>query len=47
MLVEPALVVKECGPPFEQRTSADNARRGIAQPLAREAIVVIAMRADI
>jgi hypothetical protein len=27
MLVEAALVVKQRGPPFEQRTSADKARR--------------------
>jgi hypothetical protein len=31
MLVEAALIVEECGPPFEQRASAEEARRGIAR----------------
>jgi len=46
MLVKSALVVEEHGPSLEQRTSAGKARRGIAQPLARDAVVMVAMRAD-
>src|ERR1700737_2524154 len=46
MLVKSALVVEEHGPSLEQRTSAGKARRGIAQRLARDAVVMVAMRAD-
>src|SRR3984893_16142990 len=46
MLVKSALVVEEHGPSLAQRPSGGRARRGIAQPIARDAVVMVAMRAD-
>jgi hypothetical protein len=46
MFVEAALVVERSWPPLEQRTATGDARWGLGQELARNAIVPIAMRAD-
>jgi hypothetical protein len=46
VLLKAAFVVEGFGPPLEQNTSAGNARRGIAQPVARQAVVAITGRAD-
>jgi hypothetical protein len=43
MLVETALVIERFRPSLEQRTSAGDARQGLAQPLARDAVVAIAV----
>jgi hypothetical protein len=41
VLLKEAFVVEGFGPPLEQNTSAGNARRGIAQSVARQAVVAI------
>jgi hypothetical protein len=44
--VEAAFVVERFGASFEQCISAGDARRGLTQPLTRQAVVAIAVRAD-
>jgi hypothetical protein len=46
VLLKTAFVVEGYGPSLEQNTSAGNARRGIAQSVARQAVVAITVRAD-
>jgi hypothetical protein len=46
VLPKTAFVVEGYGPPLEQNASAGNAGRGIAQSVARQAVVAITVRAD-
>jgi hypothetical protein len=46
VLIKAAFVVEGHGTSFEQRISAGNTGRGVAQPIAGQAVVAIAMRAD-
>jgi hypothetical protein len=46
VLPKAVFVVERFRPSPEQNTSAGNARRGIAQPVARQAVVAITMRAN-
>lgn len=46
MLIEAAFVVEGHGTPLEQRISAGNTRRGVAQPISGQAVVAITVRAD-
>jgi hypothetical protein len=46
VLIEAAFVIEGHGTPLEQRISAGYTRRGVAQPIAGQAVVAIAVRTD-
>jgi hypothetical protein len=46
VLIEAAFVVERHRTPLEQRISAGNTGRGVAQRIAGQAVVAIAVRAD-
>jgi hypothetical protein len=46
VLIKAAFVVEGRGTPLKQRISAGNTGRGVAQPIAGQAVIAIAVRAD-